>query len=333
MNNLYITGTESYLKVQNQQLLVFHSYKPCYKVAINQVKNLVLIGYCKRSDKAIHFALSRCIPVLFLDDKGNYFGRIETEERRRVKYLTHQLKRAKDIEFTKGIAESIVRAKLHNSCALLRQFSHCHQTKATQKALDTIALLIDNLPLADSVDVLRGYGQTATKVYFQSLGRLFAGALNFDQPIQHQPTHPINSLLNLGYTLLNQNIYSLLQAVGLHSHFGNLHIHRDHHPALVADFMEEFSALLVDALVVDLVILQLFTPADFTLPDARGGVYLYPNAINKFIKYWEKTLQSEVNHLYAGTVNYQQCLEWQVQEYLAYLLGEREFYRPFLSKK
>lgn len=333
MNNLYITGTDTYLKVQDQHLLVFHPHKPCCKVAINQVKNLVLIGYCKRSDKAIHFALSRCIPVLFLDDKGNYFGRIETEERRRVKYLAHQLKRAKDIEFTKGIAESIVRAKLHNSCALLRHFSHCHPTKATQKALDTIALLIDNLPLADSVDLLRGYGQTATKLYFQSVGSLFAGAINFDQPIQHQPTHPINSLLNLGYTLLNQNIYALLQAVGLHSHFGNLHIHRDHHPALVADFMEEFSALLVDALVVDLVILQLFTPADFTLPDARGGVYLYPNAINKFIKYWEKTLQGEVNHLYAGTVNYQQCLEWQVQEYLSCLLGEREFYRPFLSKK
>lgn len=332
MNNLYITGTESYLKVQDQHLLVFHPYKPCCKVAVNQVNNLVLIGYCKRYDKAVQFALSRCIPVLFLDDKGNYFGRIETEERRRVKYLAHQLKRAKDPEFTRGIAESIVRAKLHNSCTLLRQFSHCHETKAIQTALDTMAQLMDNLPLANSVDVLREYGQTATKLYFQALRSLFAGTFNFDQSTQHLPTHPINSLLNLGYIFLNQNIYALLQAVGLHSHWGNLHIHRDHHPALVADFMEEFSALLVDALVIDLVILQLFTPADFTVPDERGGVYLYPNAINKFIKYWEKTLQSEVNHLYAGTVNYQHCLKWQVQEYLAYLLGDQEFYQPMLWK-
>jgi CRISPR-associated protein Cas1 len=138
--------------------------------------------------------------------------------------------------------------------------------------------------------------------------------------------------LSLGYTLLNQTIYSLLQTVGLHSHLGNLHIHHDHHPALVADFMGEFRAQLVDSLVLNLMIFQIFTPEDFTQPDEQGKVYLYPDALQKFIKYWEKELHSEVTHLHAGTVTYQQCLEWQVREYISCLLGDQAMYRPFISK-
>jgi CRISPR/Cas system-associated endonuclease Cas1 len=96
--------------------------------------------------------------------------------------------------------------------------------------------------------------------------------------------------------------------------------------------MEEFCPLLVDSLVINLVIFQVFTLEDFTSPDERGGVYLYPEALKKFLTYWEKKLHSEVTHLYAGKVNYQQCLEWQVQEYISYLLGEKESYRPMLWK-
>lgn len=332
MNTLYLTEPGSYLKVHDQQFLVLHPHGLGCKLSVNQVNNVVLFGYCKLSDKAVNFALSHRIPVMFLCNKGTYFGRLETEERCQVKYLAQQLKHAQNPESTRAIAESIIRAKLHNSCVLLRRLFRCHETQATQTALKAMALLMDDLPLADSVEVLRGYEQTATTLYFQALGSLFTDAFSFDKQTQHPATDPINSLLSLGYTLLNQNIYSLLQAVGLHSHFGNLHIHRDHHPALVADFMEEFCPLLVDSLVVNLVIFQVFTQEDFTSPDERGGVYLYPEALKKFLTYWEKKLQSEVTHLYAGKVNYQQCLEWQVQEYISYLLGEKESYRPMLWK-
>jgi CRISPR-associated endonuclease Cas1 len=333
MPTLYVTEPGSYLKVyEQQQFQVFHQCRLLYEVAVNQVNNLVLFGYSRQSDGAVNCALSHRIPVLFLCPKGTYFGRVETEERCPVKYLARQLKSAQNPDFTRVTAESIIRAKLHNFRVLLLRFFHCYPTKASQTALKAMALLIDDLPLADSVEALRGYAQTATTLYWQALASLFTEAFSFENLPQHPPTDPISSLLNLGYTLLNQNLYSLLQAVGLHSHFGNLHIHRDHHPALVADFREEFSTLLVDSLVVKLMIFQIFTPEDFTQSDEQGGVYLYPDAIKKFLTYWEKTLQSEATHLYAGKVNYQQCLEWQVREYVSYLLGDQEFYRPFVSK-
>jgi CRISPR-associated endonuclease Cas1 len=332
MFTLYLTEPGSHLEVCDKHFLVFHQHKLLCKVSVNQVNDIVLFGYHHQSNVAVNFALSHRIPVLFLSDTGTYLGRLEVEERCPVKYLKRQLKYAKDPKFTRATVESIVRAKLHNVRVLLLRFSGCHQTTATKTAFDAITRLIDELPLANSVEILRGYAKTATTLYVQALASLFAEGFCFDMLPQHPPTNPISSLLNLAYILLNQNIYSLLQAVGLHSHFGNLHVHRDHHPALVADFMEEFSAIFVDSLIVNWMILQLFTPEDFTQPDKQGAVYLSPDAIKKFLTYWEKELQSEVTHLYAGTLNYQQCLKWQVQEYVSCLLGDREFYRPMLWK-
>jgi CRISPR-associated endonuclease Cas1 len=141
-------------------------------------------------------------------------------------------------------------------------------------------------------------------------------------------------LLSLGYTLLSQNVHSFVQAIGLHTHFGNLHVPRDNHPALVSDLVEEFRAQLVDSLVAYLVNKKIFTPEDFTPPDERGGVYLHPDALKKFLKHWEEKLQSQLTHPHTGyKVSFRRCLELQVREYISCLTGEVPVYRPMIWNK
>jgi len=162
---------------------------------------------------------------------------------------------------------------------------------------------------------------------------LFKEPFVFEKRTKRPPTDPVNSLLSLGYTLLSQNMYSLVQAVGLHTHFGNLHVPRKKHPALVSDLVEEFRALIVDSLIAYLVNSKIFIPEDFTPADERGGVYLYPNSLKKFLKHWEERLQSQVTHPHTGyKVSNRRCLELQVWEYIACLMGEQEIYRPMLWK-
>lgn len=119
--------------------------------------------------------------------------------------------------------------------------------------------------------------------------------------------------------------------MGLHTHFGNLHVPRDNHPALVSDLMEEFRAQLVDSLVSYLVNSKILNSEDFTLPDERGGVFLQPHALKKFLKHWEEKLQSELTHPHTGyKVSFRRCLELQVREYIACLMGEVDTYRPMI---
>ncbi len=138
-------------------------------------------------------------------------------------------------------------------------------------------------------------------------------------------------MLSLGYTLLSQNVYSFVQTLGLHTHFGNLHVPRDNHPALVSDLVEEWRAQLVDSLITYLVNSQIFSVDDFTPPDERGGVYFQPHALKKFLKHWEEKLQSELTHPHTGQkVAYRRAIELQVREYVSRLMGEVSVYRPMI---
>jgi CRISPR-associated endonuclease Cas1 len=201
------------------------------------------------------------------------------------------------------------------------------------KAIQELALLMLDVPDVESIEVLLGYEGQAAHLYFQALGTLFKEPFVFEKRTKRPPTDPVNSLLSLGYTLLSQNMYSLVQAVGLHTHFGNLHVPRKKHPALVSDLVEEFRAQLVDSLVAYLVNSKIVVLEDFTPPDERGGVYLYPDTLKKFIKHWEEKLQSQMTHPHTGyKVSFRRCLELQVWEYIACLMGEQEIYRPMLWK-
>jgi len=157
MTTLYITDQGSYLKARNYQMQVFHKGELRYQIPVNRVSHIVLFGCCNLSHGAVRLALSRRIPVLYLSQRGRYFGRLENEGQAKVDYLSRQVERAADTEFTRQQAETFVRAKLHNSRVLLQRLSRRCKSETARTAVDAIARIADNLPLAESMDALRGY--------------------------------------------------------------------------------------------------------------------------------------------------------------------------------
>jgi CRISP-associated protein Cas1 len=339
MSTLYVTDQGAYLSVKNQQFQVYYQGQLRIKVPVSRVSNVVLFGCCNVSHGAASLALLRRIPILYLSQKGRYFGRLQVEGDAKVEYLIQQVKCCENPEFTRRQAESIVRTKLHNSRIVLMRLNRRRKSKDISEtiiktAADDIEMLMSKLPFAESMDMLRGYEGKAATIYFQALGSLFSGSFKFEKRTKRPPTDPINSMLSLGYTLLSQNVHSFIQTVGLHTHFGHLHVPRDNHPALVSDLVEEWRSGLVDSLIVYLVNSEVFTIDDFTLPDERGGVYFQPHALKKFIKHWEERLQSELTHPHTGQkVAYRRAIELQVREYISCLKGEVEVYRPMIWER
>ena len=220
-------------------------------------------------------------------------------------------------------------AKLHNSRVLLQRLNRRRKTDVATKAIADLAQLIQQAAAADSVEALMGYEGQGANLYFQAFATLLKGTFEFERRTRRPPTDPVNSLLSLGYTLLSQNIHSMVAVAGLHTHFGNLHTPRDHHPALVSDLVKEFRALVVDSLIAYPVNSNIFKPDDFTPPDERGGVYLHPDGLKRFLKHWEDRLLTNLSHPHTGyKVNHWRCFELQVWEYIGCLTGDREVYRP-----
>jgi len=171
-------------------------------------------------------------------------------------------------------------------------------------------------------------------LYGQGFSSLIQDPFTFTQCNRRPPKDPVNSLMSLGYTLLSQNLHSMVEVAGLHTHFGNLHVPRENHPALVSDLIEEFRALVVDSVVAYVVNSKYLKPEDFTPPDARGGVYLHPDGLKRFLRIWEQRLLKEILHPHTGyKVNHWRCFELQVWEYIRCLTGEQEIYRPMRWKR
>ncbi|MCL1474273.1 CRISPR-associated endonuclease Cas1 [Argonema antarcticum] len=331
MTAIYMTEPGTCLKVKHHYFQVFHQNKLCLQVHSSQVSKITLFGNCHLQPNAASLAQSLAIPVLFLDNQGNYLGRLQLESLHPAKYFPQQIKRAQNPNFPKTIAESIVRAYLHNCGIVLLRLSANHSTPKAEIAMEMLDLLIDDLPMADSIHALREYSTTAASLYYQAITELLAKAFNF-QCTCRPHSHSINSVLRLGNALLNHTIYGFVQSAGLNPNFGNLHFYCQDELSLIEDFAVEFRPFLVDELVANLAISQILTPDDFTRPSQQDAISLYPATLKKFIKHWEEKLQTEVTHLYAGKLSYRRCLAWQVQEYIAYLLGDVEFYRPMLLK-
>jgi len=306
-------------------------------VPVNRVTHIVLFGCSNLPHGAVSLCLQHKIPVLYLSSKGRYFGQLQTTGQAQVGYLIYQVQRSFDQEFIVwqaggvafGTAKLPVLAKLHNSRVLLMRLNRRRKTEVATKAISDLAELIKLAALAESVEVLMGYEGQGASVYFPAFASLLKGEFEFEKRTRRPPTDPVNSLLSLGYTLLSQNLHSMVEVSGLHTHFGNLHVPRDNHAALVSDLIEEFRALVVDSLVAYLINSKIFTPGDFTPPDERGGVYLHPDALKRFLKHWEERLLTEIAHPHAGyKVNHRRCFELHVWEYIRCLTGEQEVYRP-----
>ena len=334
MTTLYITEQGAYVRVRYGQFQVFHERELRIAIPASNITHVVMFGACNVSHGAVRLALQRRIPLLYLSNKGRYFGRLETTGEAKIEYLVAQVEKSKDEDFIRQQAQNIIVGKLHNSRKLLMRLNRRRKTELAVKAIKEIAVLIKKVPEVETIESMLGYEGQGASLYFRAYGSLMKGPFEFEKRTRRPPTDPTNSLLSLGYTLLSQNVHAMTEAAGLHTHFGNLHIPMAHRPSLVCDLVEEFRAMVVDSLVAYLINSDIYTPEDFTPPDGRGGVYLHPDELKRFLKHWEEKLQSQTVHPHTGyKVSLRRCFELQVWEYAACITGEREAYRPMVWKK
>jgi len=149
------------------------------------------------------------------------------------------------------------------------------------------------------------------------LGQLITNdAFQLTERNRRPPKDPVNSLLSFGYTLLFNNVMSLILAKGLNPYLGNLHRSNRKAPHLAFDLTEEFRAPMVDSLVMTLVNKKVLRPTDFTYPNDRGGVYLEEPARRIFLKHFEERISSEVPHVAVqNNVSMRRAIQLQVKQY------------------
>jgi CRISPR-associated protein Cas1 len=303
---------------------------PLLEIPIREVEQILVFGNIQLTTSTISACLDAGIPVLFLAQSGAYKGHLWSVEQGSLSTEFAQFNRFKDANFQLETARSLVLGKLGNCRQLLLRLNRKRKSALLATAIAGIDQDMRQAAQTDSLDALRGYEGSAAARYFPAFGQLFLNQdWNFAQRNRRPPTDPANAMLSYGYTLLFNNVLSLLLAEGLNPYLGNLHRSERKEPHLAFDLMEEFRSTIVDTLVLVLANKVVIKPDEFTHA-ANGGVYLIDSARRRFLHYFEQRMSTQITHPdVQNPVDYRRAIQLQVRRYKRSLLHS-EPYQPFL---
>ena len=242
-----------------------------------------------------------------------------------------QIEKRQDAAFQFQVSQAIVRGKLQNSKQLLLRLNRKRKEADVVRAIAGISSDIEALATVNNVDSLRGYEGIGAARYFPAFGKLIANpSFNFSLRNRQPPTDPVNSLLSFGYTLLFNNVLSLIVAEGLSPYFANFHYGEDKKPYLAFDLMEEFRSPIVDSFVLKLINNSIFKLTDFERVVSTGGIYLCSGARRSFIEQFERRMNEQISHPdLQSPVSYREVIQLQVRRYKRSLVHGVP-YQPFL---
>lgn len=334
LRTLYLLEHGTVLGIESERFVIRKKGDAVQEIPAIKVDQIMVFGNGQITTQAMHFCLGENIPIYLLSGKGRYYGVVDSYSTDPVLLHRDQFATADDPGFCLGVAREFVRGKIENSRVLLMRTARRRAAAPLKTAAATLKSIAGQLDSAETMDQLRGFEGFCARTYFEALGQVLDPQWRFCGRARRPPTDPVNAMLSYGYTLLFYNIYSFLRARGLNPHVGYLHPLRAGHPALASDLIEEFRAVIVDAVVLKLVLNENVTPGDFAFPTQKDRpCYLNKEARTRFIKSFEAKLNGAVTHPVSGLrIDYRRCIEHQVQELAGVIRGRRPRYRPMVMR-
>ncbi len=309
------------LHKDGQRLLAKKEGKVKKAIHFHTLEQVVLIGQIGLTPAVISALLKRNIDTVFLTKSGRYLGRLMPMAGKNIELRLRQFERFQDMNFRERIARAIVKGKVENQRLLLRRIN--------RKGLgleDTILRLKQLAKKTEEADIasLRGIEGTAARFYFEGLAKGFNEDWQFKGREKRPPKDPLNALLSLGYTLLFSNVLCAINLVGLDPYLGCFHSIDYGRPALAFDLMEEWRAVIVDALVLSVINRKVISRDNFAIEEE--GVYLSSEGWQKFITQFERKMNEKVTHPEREEkISYRAYIEDQVRRFCRDIKGEEEY--------
>ena len=300
-NVLYLTTPGAYLCVHDHAVEVRRDGQSPIRVPRHHLQAIVCLGPTTVSPPLMQICSEEGIAIAFLSEQGRFLARVVGPQDGNVHLRRAQYRTADDPIRCLGIARACVMGKLHNSRTLLRRWARDHDDPISREALaegaDGLSQLIVTLPGITDLEVLRGTEGQGAKRYFDTFPYLLRGDPQFtwNGRSRRPPMDPVNAILSFLYSILATECGAAIQAVGLDSQVGFLHVEKPGRPALALDLMEEFRPLLVDRLLFTLINRRQLQPLHLCREDA-GAWLLTDDGRRLVLTAWHERKREELTH-------------------------------------
>ena len=332
MPTLYITKPGARLEKEYRRLLVTKDDEILLRVPIERVSRVVFVGRIGATTAALHALLAADVPLLLINRSGKLLGKLSPPLPANLPLRRAQYRRDADDAFCLDLARWIVAGKLRNQRTYLRRLIRRHEA-LDANCVANMDAAIERAADASALDTLRGIEGQAAKCFFAVYRQRFDEQWHFGKRTRRPPRDPINALLSLVYTLLNQNLMTALETVGLDPYLGYFHAETYGRPALALDLTEEFRTPVVDSLTLSLASHCILRPKDFEADPESGGVRLKERGLREYFRQFSKKLESEVFVREIGRrLSYRKLFEVQAWRLAKSIDGREAIYQPFRAR-
>ena len=246
------------------------------------LETVIIFGNVNLTTPFVNFCLTKNVNISFFSIKGKYFGRLTSTINTNIFRLKKQLFLTDEKEYKTELSKKIIFAKITNQIETLRRYDVSVE-KPLIKNINEMVFNRRKIEEISSIDELLGIEGYCARVYFNGLSKILPEEYKFKGRNKRPPRDPFNSMLSLGYTLAMNEIMGQLEAVYLNPYGGFLHKDRERHPTLASDLVEEWRALLIYSLCLDLVLNDKIKLDDFVTYEDVYGVFLTQKGMKIFL--------------------------------------------------
>jgi CRISPR-associated protein Cas1 len=336
LSYLYITDQGARISIKDNQIIIENIEGISKSVPVEVVEGIFIFGNVNLTTPFIQEMLQKIIPVTFLSSTGSYFGKLESTANTNIIKQGHQFKILYDAAFCMEFSRKIIAAKVNNQLVILRRYGRTRQDEKIEQAIEHMTILKHQIDSTTDSNELMGYEGMIARHYFAALGRIVPKPFYFEGRSKQPPKDPFNSLLSLGYTMFMYEIYNVIVASGLSPYLGIFHKPRNQHPTLASDLIEEWRAVVIDSLCLNLLSRNMITLDDFEIAKDTHAVYIDKAAIKKFLTYYEQKIRTENEYMKVPNgerSDYRACLHMQVKNYYKAIQAKNpDLYQPIILR-
>jgi CRISPR-associated protein Cas1 len=313
MSTLYLTEQGSILHKTQRRLVIIKNKKIIQEIPIFKIDRILIFGNIQISTQALSFILDSGIICSFFSSQGKFKGSLRPVESGNVFLRIAQYERYLDKEFRVEISKTIVYAKINNEIKFLENYSKTN----FKEIIEELKKNINNLKDKNSISFIMGIEGHSTSLYFKGLSLILKNKFLFEKREYHPPKDPANALLSFGYSLITNEIFSLLSGIGFDPYIGFFHELTYNRPSLALDIVEEFRTPVVDKMIVTLINKNIIKEEDFQREE--NSIYLNNIAKKAFLTHYEKRIQ-----------NYREIIKVQCHKLMDSVLNKK-IYEPYLE--
>lgn len=328
MANLYLTEQNSILRKTGDRLIVQKDEETLLDVQCHKIDAVLIFGNVQFTTQAVHELFEHGIEMAILTRTGKLVGQITSPTTKNIALRLQQFKKYWDNDFRLSLSKGIVAGKIKNSLNVIRLFFYNHRELDLETEMGLLKTRLDDVKSATQIDQLFGLEGSAARTYFDAFSKMLLDTFGFPGRKKHPSTDPVNALLSFSYTMIFNEISSLLDGLGFDPYLAYYHSIDYGRASLASDLMEEFRAPIADRLTLNLVNKQILKQDDF-YTNPHEGVYLKRESLKRFFVEYEGTLNNEFIHPETKEkTTYRKCFRLQAEK-LAVTLQNDIPYVPF----